>query len=101
MSAAGSDALFADQIREMLKGSVIGSFGVLWEKAARQLPFLQVIGNAVAADSLAGAGFVGAAADFQVSFFFAVHNAQVLSFKYLSFRRKRFGQSFFNLNLKT
>jgi len=56
----------------MLEGAVIGSFGVFREKAARQLPFFQVVGNAVAADSLAGAGFVGAAADPQVSFFFAV-----------------------------
>jgi len=43
------------------------------------LPFLQVIGNAVAADSLAGAGFVSAAADFQISFFFAVHQAYPLT----------------------
>jgi len=72
-SAAGSDSLPGDQIREMLKGAVIRSFGVLREKAARQLPFLQVIGNAVAADSLTAAGFVSAAAPFQVVFLFAVH----------------------------
>jgi hypothetical protein len=70
--SAGSYLLLGDQIREMLEGAVKGSFGVFREKAARQLPLFQVVGDAVAADSLAAAGFVGAAADVQVSFFFAV-----------------------------
>ena len=74
MRAAGSYAFFCDQVRKILKGAVIGSFGVLRKKAARHLSFLQVIGYAVAADSLAAAGFVGASADFQVPFLFAVHN---------------------------
>jgi len=72
IGAIGLHPFFGDQIREMFEGAVKGSFGVFREKAARQLPFFQVVGNAVAADSLAGAGFIGAAADPQVSFFFAV-----------------------------
>jgi hypothetical protein len=70
--AAGSYLLCGDQLCEMLEGAVIGSFCAFREKAARQLPFLQVVGNAVAADSFAGAGFVGAAADVQIFIFFAV-----------------------------
>jgi hypothetical protein len=73
MSAAGLYAFFADQVREMLEGAVIRFFCVFREKAARQLPFLQVIENTVTTDSLAGAGFIGAAADVQVFFLFAVH----------------------------
>lgn len=70
IGAIGLHPFFGDQIHEMLEGAVICSFCVFREKAARQLPFLQVVGNAVAANSLAAAGFVGAAADVQVFFFF-------------------------------
>jgi hypothetical protein len=67
------DPLFDDKFGKVLEGSVVGLFGILREETSRQLPFGKMIGDAVAADAFAAAGFIGAVARCQVLFFFAVH----------------------------
>jgi hypothetical protein len=57
----------------MFKGPITGFFGVLRETTSRQLPFGQMIGDAIAADSLPAAGLERAVACFQVIFLFAFH----------------------------
>ena len=57
----------------MLKGAVEGAFCIGVKKACRQLSFLQMIKDAVAADSLAAAGVVGAVAPLEVVFYFTFH----------------------------
>jgi hypothetical protein len=57
----------------MLEGAVVGFLGVLREAAAGKLALPDVVLDALAADPLAGAGIVGAVAEGEVLFLFAVH----------------------------
>jgi len=56
----------------MLEGPVVGLLGVLREAAAGKLALPDVVLDALAADPLAGAGIVGAVAEGEVLFLFAV-----------------------------
>jgi hypothetical protein len=64
----------------VLEGSVVGLFGILREETSRQLPFREMIGDAVAADAFAVARFICAVARCQVFFFFAVHGFVLAAF---------------------
>lgn len=57
----------------MFEGAVVGSFRFIRETAARQLAVFQVVAQAVAADALAGTGFVTAVAGFEIEVLFAFH----------------------------
>jgi hypothetical protein len=57
----------------MLERAVVGPFGVLGKTAGGELPALQVILKALAADALPGAGFIAAIAVLQILVFFAFH----------------------------
>jgi hypothetical protein len=61
------------EIGKMFKGSVVGFFRVLWKEASRQLPFRQMIGDAIAAGAFPAAWFVGTVASCQIVFLFAFH----------------------------
>ena len=65
--------LARDEPCEMFKGAVIGRLGALWKTTAGQLPHLQVVADAVAADSLPRTRLIGTVARIQVCFFFALH----------------------------
>ena len=67
------DPLFDDKFGKVLERSVVGFFGIFREEASRQLPFREMIGDAVAADALALARLRGAVALCQVFFFFTFH----------------------------
>lgn len=67
----------------MFKGTVKGAFGILGEETRRQFPALQVVADTFTADPFPGTGLVGAAAFFQVGFFFAFH---ILSLKGISIK---------------
>lgn len=58
----------------MLKGPVIGGLGIVGEGAGGKLTHLQVIPDAVTADSLPGAGGVRAITVLQIAFLFAFHS---------------------------
>jgi hypothetical protein len=58
---------------KMFEGAVVGRLGVCGKNAAGQLPAFKVIGNALTADSLLGAGRVSAGASFQIFFLFTLH----------------------------
>lgn len=64
----------------MLEGSVVGLFGILREETSGQLPFGKMIGDAVAADALAAAGFISTVAFNQILFFFAFHGFVLAAF---------------------
>jgi hypothetical protein len=59
----------------MFERAVEGRLGLLGKAAARQLALLEMIAQAIATEALAAAGVVGAIAEFEVFFFFAVHGA--------------------------
>ncbi len=67
------DPLLGNQFREIFKRSIVGLFRVFREKAARQLPFLQMIGHTITAHPFAGTRFIGASAHSNIVFFFTVH----------------------------
>lgn len=58
----------------MLEGPVIGGFGILREGAGWELPHLQVIADAVAADAFPRAGRIGAVAVLHIAFLFTFHD---------------------------
>lgn len=64
---------FHYQFGKMLEGAVVSFFRVFRKAASRQLPFGQMIGDAVAADAFAAARVVRAVTSFQIIFFFAFH----------------------------
>ena len=74
----------------MLEGPIIAFFRVFREKACRQLSFMQVIRDAVAADSLPVARLVGTIACFQILFFFTVHTFTRNEFVSKSVHRRRY-----------
>jgi len=57
----------------VIERAIVGSFGVIGESATRELATFQVIADAFAADSLAGARFVTAVACIQVLVLLALH----------------------------
>lgn len=69
-----SDFLFGYEPGEIFKRPVISFFRVFRKKTSRQLPFLQVIRNAVAAKTFTVAGVVGTTAHFKIGCLFAVHD---------------------------
>lgn len=64
-----------DQTDKMLEGSVVGGLGGFCKAATRQLPHVQVIGNALAAGALSGTGLIGALAGSLVLFLEAFHGS--------------------------
>jgi hypothetical protein len=73
ISSGASDPLFCYQRGKVLEGAVKGAFCIRREKACGQLSFFQMIKDAVATDSFAAAGVVGAVAAFHVVFNFTFH----------------------------
>jgi len=63
-----------DDLREAGKGAVIGSFYLGGKDTGREFIILQVIGNALTAFTLSGAGLIGAVAVGFVSFNIAFHD---------------------------
>jgi len=57
----------------MLEGTVVGPLGVFGKTAGGELPALQMILQALAANPLPGAGFIAAIAALQVLVLFAFH----------------------------
>ena len=68
-----SDLALTDQSGEMVEGPVVGSFGVIGKTAARQLPALQMVAQAITADSFSRTRIVAAVAVGQVPVFLALH----------------------------
>jgi hypothetical protein len=62
-----------DQLGKELERAVVGRFGAGWEGAGRQLAHLQVILDALAAESLARAGGIGTVAVGQIAFLLTIH----------------------------
>jgi hypothetical protein len=64
---------------EMFKGAIVGGFGIIGEAAAGKLSHVQMIGNALTADALLGAGIIGAIASFHVFFLITLHRFLLFS----------------------
>jgi hypothetical protein len=67
----------------MLEAAVKSGFSLLWEAACRQLSVLQMISDAVAADSFARAGLIGAVACTLILISLALHQVSLLHRKYM------------------
>jgi len=59
----------------MLERPVVGPLGTCWEKAGGHLPAVQVIADAITADTLSGARFIAAIAVLHILVLLTIHNA--------------------------
>ena len=59
----------------MLKGTVVGPFGIVGETAGRKLAAFYMIADTLAAYTLTGTRFVAAIARLEILFFHAFHGA--------------------------
>ena len=57
----------------MLKGTVISPFSIVRKTASRKLAHVQVITDAIAANPLAGTGFIGAITVLQIPILLTFH----------------------------
>jgi hypothetical protein len=73
--ALPSNLFFFDQAGEMLKRTIVSSFGIPWKTAARQLAALQMILQTLTADAFSGTWFVAAIALLKVCFLLALHRS--------------------------
>ena len=62
----------------MLKGPVVGSLRIIWKAAARKLPRIQVIPEALAAYTFPGTRIVTAVARLEVFLFFTFHHVLLI-----------------------
>jgi hypothetical protein len=73
--ALSSNLFFFDQAGEILKRTIVSSFGIPWKTAARQLAVLQMILQTLAADAFSGTRFVAAVALLKIFFLLALHRS--------------------------
>lgn len=57
----------------MLKGAVVGSFGIVWKAAGGKLSHVQMIADAPATDAFFGTGLITAIAPLEIFFLSAFH----------------------------
>ena len=69
-----SDRAGVDQLGEALEGAVVSLFHIVRKAAGRQLPHGEVVAEAVAAHTLAGAPAVSAMTVSQIFVFLAFHD---------------------------
>jgi len=74
------DPIARHQASEVLKRPVVGSFGIIWETACRQLTMAKVIAQAFTAGSLPRTRLVTAIACKKVLLFVAFHGELQVSF---------------------
>jgi hypothetical protein len=58
----------------MLKGTIKGGLCVCREATSRKLSHLEMVGNALAAETFPGTGFIGAVTSLKVLFLLAFHS---------------------------
>ena len=62
-----------DELGKPLKAAIVGPFHIAWKTAGRKLSHLEVIMQAVTADTLVRTPRIAAVAPFQVSLLIAFH----------------------------